>query len=477
MDVYALRGRRCLMVGLAREGMALTRFLVEAGAQVAVTDQKPAESLIEERAALSDLSLTYYLGDHGGPVDELLREVEAVWASPGVPQTTPLLVAARDRGLPVSTETRLFVQLCPGRVMGITGSSGKTTTTSLVGEMMRVAGHSTWVGGNIGRPLIGELSRMTADSWAVMELSSFQLALYGPQVGVRGELGQKLVGDGTSPHVAAVLNVTPNHLDRHGSMEEYASAKYNILRYQAPDDWVVLNPDDNWTALWINNGAVGRVLQFSSRYPVTEGACLDGAVVVVRLDGRQRRVCAVSEIRLRGAHNLENVLAACALGLTADVPPDAMREAIVGFTGVEHRLEFVREIGGASWYDDSIATSPERAVAALRSFDQPIVLLAGGRDKHLPWDEWAREVARRVRVLVLFGEASDLIEAELRRCEATPPILHRGDTLEGAVALARREARSGDVVLLAPGGTSFDAFRDFAARGRRFQDLVSRLEE
>jgi UDP-N-acetylmuramoylalanine--D-glutamate ligase len=358
--------------------------------------------------------------------------------------------------------------------MGITGSSGKTTTTSLVGEMMRVAGHPTWVGGNIGQPLIGELERMTAGSWAVMELSSFQLELFGPQAEVQGDFGRALAGDGLSPHIAAVLNVTPNHLDRHASMEEYASAKRNILRYQGPGDWVVLNPDNDWTAGWIRS-APGRVLQFSRRHPVAEGACLDGTDVVVRLDDRQRRVCAAREIRLRGVHNLENVLAACALALAADIEPAAMREAIAGFTGVEHRLELVREVEGVSWYNDSIATSPERAVAALRSFDRPIVLLAGGRDKHLPWDEWAREVAQRVRVLVLFGEASDLIEQELARCGVAAPVPHRGETLERAVVIARREAQPGDVVLLAPGGTSFDAFRDFAARGQRFKEFVHQL--
>ena len=200
-----------------------------------------------------------------------------------------------------------------------------------------------------------------------------------------------------------------------------------------------------------------------------------GRMMVVRLDNRQWRVCAISEIRLRGAHNLENVLAACALALAAGVEPAAMRQAIGGFTGVEHRLEWVREVAGVAWYNDSIATSPERAVAALRSFDEPIVLLAGGRDKHLPWDAWAQEVARRVRVLVLFGEASDLIQRELARYGVTVPALYRGETLEGAVKIARREARPGEVVLLAPGGTSFDAFRDFAERGQRFKELVHEL--
>jgi len=463
------------VVGLAREGTALARFLAQAGARVTVTDLKSAPDLAEALDDLSDLPLTYHLGGHD--VDGLLREAEVVFASPGVPQAAPLLVAARDRGLPVSTETRLFIQSCPGRVLGITGSSGKTTTTSLVGEMLRAAGRATWVGGNIGQPLIGELDHMTAASraWAVMELSSFQLALFGPQAGVQGDLGQTLMGNGTSPHVAAVLNVTPNHLDRHASMEEYAEAKQNILRYQGPGDWVVLNPDDDWTAGWIRE-APGRVLQFSRRHPVAAGAYLDGMDVMVRLDDRQRRACRVSDVRLRGAHNLENVLAACALALAADVEPAAMREAIAGFAGVEHRLELVRVLDGVEWVNDSIATSPERALAALRSYDQPVVLLAGGRDKHLPWDEWAREVARRVRVLVLFGEASDLIERELARHGVTVPAFHRGETLEGAVGIARQEARPGEVVLLAPGGTSFDAFRDFADRGQQFKELVHRLE-
>jgi len=441
---------------------------VQAGAEVTVSDLQGKKALADRLAELAGLPIRYVLGDH--PLS-LLKRADLVCLSGGVPLDAPIVVEARRRGIPLSNDAQLFLERCPAPVIGITGSAGKTTTTALVGEMCRAAGLHTWVGGNIGNPLIADLDQIRPDGWVVMELSSFQLEVMT-----------------LSPHVAAVLNVTPNHLDRHKTMEEYLAAKRNIVAHQRPEDFALLGYDDaNARALALETAA--HLLWFSGRAEVDEGAFKTNGELKLRLGaapgsaqrGTDRVICHTSEVRLRGRHNLLNVLAACALAAVAGVPVEAMRQVATTFTGVEHRLEWVRELNGVQWYDDSIATAPERSLAALRSFDEPIVLLAGGRDKQLPWDEFAAETARRVRHLVTFGEAGPMIAQVVESSILHPPssILLEGitqvGTLEEAVEAAARLARPGDVVLLSPGGTSFDAFRDFAARGERFKELVRGL--
>lgn len=473
-----------LVVGLAREGMALARFLAERGVRVTVTDLKPAGALADAVAALSGLPVSYALGGH--PVS-LLDEADLLFVSPGVPLEIPLLVEARQRGLPLSSETRLFTCLCPAPIVGITGSSGKTTTTALVGEMLQAAGRRTWVGGNIGRPLIGHLDEIAATDAVVMELSSFQLEFFAPWPAkpAWGHMAGCLFDPaGRSPAVAAVLNITPNHLDRHPTMEAYVAAKAHILNYQRPGDLAVLNLDNPFTRRLGEARGRGSVLWFSLEREVEEGAFLRGSHLVLRLAGHEQGVCRTEELKLLGRHNVANVLAACALAAAAGAPPEALRQVAVTFPGVEHRLELVREWKGVRWYNDSIATTPERTVAALRAFPAaPLILLAGGRDKHLPWDEMAELTCRRVHHLILFGEAAGLIETAMQeaagRGRHTPPCatqIHRAGTLERAVELAAQLARPGDVVLLSPGGTSFDAFRDFAERGEYFRRLVRALE-
>ncbi len=455
-------GRRVTIIGLAREGTALARFLAEQGAIVTASDLRTAEALAESLAALEGLPIRFVLGGH----PEHILETDTLFLSPGVPLEAPIVAEARRRGVPISSETRLFTQLCPAPIVGITGSSGKTTTTALTGEMLKAAGFRTWVGGNIGQPLIGYLGQMEAGDRVVMELSSFQLEIMR-----------------WSPPIAAILNVTPNHLDRHPSMEAYIAAKENILRYQWAGDVAVLGYDNPVTRE-LAGRCRGRVLFFSQHSPVDEGAGLRDERIVVRLAGQEWDICATSDIRLLGRHNVDNVLAACALAAAAGAKAEALAAVATSFTGVAHRLELVRELNGVRYYNDSIATTPERTVAALRSFEAPIILLAGGRDKHLPWQEMAELTLRRVRHLILFGEAAPIIERAV--AQITPDFRSLGDfgslesvrrvaTLEEAVAVAARLARSGDVVLLAPGGTSFDAFRDFAARGERFRELVKAL--
>ncbi len=453
-----LAGKRAVVLGLARQGVAMARFLARAGAQVTASDLKTEAELADAIAALAGLPLRFALGGH--PMS-LLRGTDFICVSGGVPLDIPLLVEARKKGIPLVSDAQLFLERCPARVIGITGSAGKTTTTALVGEMCRAAGRRTWVGGNIGNPLLDDLGRMAPGDLVVMELSSFQLELTS-----------------VSPPVAAVLNITPNHLDRHRTMEAYIAAKRRIVAFQRPEDWAVLGFDDaNARAMALETPA--QVVFFSGGVQVERGAYKTNGQLALQMEEATEVICHREEVRLRGDHNLLNVLAACALAGVVGVPVEAMRQVIQTFPGVEHRLEFVQEWRGVQWYDDSIATAPERVIAALRSFTEPMVLLAGGRDKKLPWEEFAREAVGRVRYLITFGEAGEMIAGKVEEAaQATPGRLEgiqRVRTLEEAVEAAARVARPGDVVLLSPGGTSFDAFRDFAERGDRFKELVRRF--
>lgn len=452
--------KKVSIIGLGREGMALARFLAQRGATVTVSDLKTREELAERIEGLSEFPIRFKLGEH----PQSILDADVIYVSPGVPQDIPLLVEARKRGIRISSETRLFFSLCPAPIIGITGSSGKTTTVTLVGQILERAGRQTWVGGNIGSPLIESVEEIGPEAIVVTELSSFQLENLD-----------------RSPHIACVLNITPNHLDRHQTMEAYGAAKLNILRYQGKKDYAILNRDDPATHALLPE-CQGRTLLFSRLEEVEEGAFLREDRIIVRWAGREEEVCARGDIRLLGDHNLENVLAACAISAAAEAPTEAMAEVCTTFAGVEHRLELVREMAGVSYYNDSIATSPERAIAALRSFDRPIVLLAGGRGKGLPFEEWAGLIVQKVRYLILFGEEAPAVEEAVREAGkragvAETPIIKDVGDLEEAVNLAAQVAQRGDVVLLSPACTSFDLYGDFAERGEHFKDLVRKLGE
>ena len=505
-------GLRVTILGMARQGMAATRFFLAAGANVTVSDLRPAAELLAARQGLESYlaelsatrrqspapsaggsdgslsrtgSLRMVLGDH--PMS-LLDETDLLCLSGGVSSAIPIVERARERGIPLTNDAQLTLQHCPVPVIGITGSAGKTTTTTLTSLILEEAGFTVHLGGNIGTPLLDKLDTIAPGDKVVMELSSFQTELTN-----------------RSPSIAAVLNITPNHLDRHPSMSHYAAAKANVLRFQAPGDTCILNADDEFTGPWLRTGrcqiaegagqdAVYFPLQaarlaFSLTGEVQAGAFLHGGNRLIwRRSGMvDVEICRTREVRLRGRHNLANILAGCCLAGAAGGSLSAMARVATTFGGVEHRLEPVRQHNSVLWVNDSIATAPERTVAALHSFDQPIVLLAGGRDKHLPWDEFAaaaHETLRHggtahVRHVVLFGEAADLIGTALARYErdtgARPVPTTQCDNLGTAVATAARVARPGDAVLLAPGGTSFDAYEDFAARGRHFRALVEAL--
>ena len=453
-------GARFTIIGCAREGIALAKYVAARGAEVSISDIKTADQLQDAVAELSPYDIRWVLGAH----PEEILACDALFVSPGVPMETPVVQEAVRRGITVSGESRFFLEHCPAAVTGITGSSGKTTTVTLTGEILRTAGFRTWVGGNIGRPLTPHLDEIHAEDKVVMELSSFQLEIMS-----------------ISPAIAAILNITPNHLDRHASMEDYVQAKVNILRYQRPDNVAVLGYDNEITR-GLAKSAKGQVAFFSMAEEVAEGAFLKQEQIILRLAGSEQHIGAVQDIRLRGRHNVANVLAACTLAGLAGADHQSIAAVIFSFAGVEHRLEFVREVAGVRYYDDSIATTPERTIAALGAFNEPIVLLAGGQDKHLPWAELALLMLEKTRGIVLFGQAAGIIESALteasnqrRLSAAEMPVIKRVVTLEEAVQEASRLAHTGDIVLLSPGGTSYDAFKDFTARGERFKELVKAL--
>lgn len=448
--------KRIVILGMARQGIALARYLVEHDATVVVSDLRQNEELTQAVAQLADLPVAVVLGGH--PLS-LLEGTDLLCLSGGVPTDAPIVREAVSRGMRITNDSEIFFEQCPAPVVGITGSAGKTTTTALVGEMCRIdfqtADRRVWVGGNIGRSMLPDLAEIERHDLVVMELSSFQLEIMS-----------------RSPRVAAVLNITPNHLDRHKNMASYAAAKARILQFQAETGIALLGRDDPgaWT---MREQVRGRLRLFSARTEVECGAFVKGGIIRIRSEDRESVICPVDDVRLRGAHNVLNVLAAVALADTVKVSASSMAEVARTFAGVEHRLELVREINGVRWYDDSIATAPERMMAAVHAFSEPIVLLAGGRDKDLPWSDAAALIAERVRDVVLFGEAAELIYSHLD--VARLGVVVQVDGLEAAVEAAALLARPGDVVLLSPGGTSFDAYRDFAERGDHFRALVQQL--
>ena len=453
------KDKRVLILGAARQGLALARWLSIHGAQVTLSDMRSEADLRDAKESLAEFGITWALGGH--PL-ELLDSTDMVCPSGGVPLTLPIVAGAISRGIPLSNDSQIFMEVVPCKTIGITGSAGKTTTTTLVGNMAKLAySDKAYVGGNIGDPLINYVDGMQVDDIAILELSSFQLE-------------QMTV----SPNIAAILNITPNHLDRHGTMEAYTAAKARLLEFQSKDDVAVLGRDDK--GAWnLRNKVNGRLFTFSmdDLDEGFDGAYLHEGLLNLRDGNAYLPLMLREKIQLRGDHNVANVLAAFTIGHAAGFPLDAMLEAVEEFRGVPHRLELVREFNGVRWYNNSIDTAPERTMAAIRAFDEPIVLMLGGRDKNLPWEELMQLVNERVDHVVIFGEAADMIQKTvdslgLGKMRFT---LSRANGLHEAILQAAEVAEAGDVVLLSPGGTSFDEFKDFEERGERFRAWVHEL--
>ncbi len=447
-----LKGKKALVLGAGRSGTASAKFLAEHGATVALHDRKEAESWSEAARSLKE---SHKVGLIAGQIPSwLLDQIDLVVISPGVPTNTiPARYVDRKDGVVIG-EVELAYRFLKGRIVGITGSNGKTTTTTLIGEMLKNSGIPTLVGGNIGTPLLDLAASSTDETWTVVELSSFQL---------------ETIKD-FHPNVAICLNVTPNHLDRYDSFKDYAAAKHRIFMNQTAEDTAVLNADDEITESW-PSGLKANVVSFSVKRDLEEGLFLRGRDLVCRSHGKEKVLTTRDEIFLRGLHNVENILAAFAAGLACGADPESMRETAADFRGVEHRIEYVDTIDGVAFYNDSKATSVDATVKALEAMsegDGKTVLILGGRGKNAPYAPLVPLIERSVRAIVVIGEDADNIESQLR---GTAEII-RAASLDEAVALGSSAAESGDVVLLAPACASFDMFGSFEERGKAFKKAV-----
>ncbi|MGA2168848.1 MAG: UDP-N-acetylmuramoyl-L-alanine--D-glutamate ligase [Terracidiphilus sp.] len=446
-----LKGKKVLVVGLGKSGLAAALFLRRRGAHVTVSDVRSAEALAKDIPALLDEGIMVETGGHG-----LLtfRRQDLIVVSPGVPLNTPELAQVKSFGLPVIGELELAARFLKGRTLAITGSNGKTTTTALVGEILVKAGMPTLVGGNIGVPVVSLIDQSTDETWSVLEVSSFQL-----------ETTERF-----HPSIAVILNITPDHLDRHGSFENYARAKERIFAAQDERDCVVLNAD-NARAAEAAARSAAKVYWFSMEHPVAQGAWLEQGYLVYRPaeDAVTEKVMRLKGIPLKGAHNVENVLAAVCAARLAGVPAEVIGQAIEGFQAVEHRLEYVATINGVEYYNDSKATNVDATAKAVASFFSGIHLILGGKDKGSDYTQLAQLLRARVRAVYTIGSAAAKIESQLRGIVS----ILSCETLENAVSAAASAARPGEVVLLAPACSSFDQFENYEQRGRVFKELVS----
>ena len=443
------KNQKILVVGLARTGVALCRFLAGYGAKVTVTDQAPPADLAEPRRDIQDLGVTEDLG----VAQPRWQGYDVIVLSPGVPPELPWLMAARAAGLPVVGELEVAAPFIRRPLLAVSGTNGKTTTTTLLGELLTASGKKTLVGGNIGTPVVALLARQEEADLLVLEVSSFQLD----------------TASNFHPQAAALLNLTPDHLDRYADYDAYLASKASLFQRQGAGDLQVLNADDPAVA-GLDRG-LSRVYYFSATRSLATGAWLNHAALKVRLEGCRKEIFPLAHIRLQGKHNLENIMAALLLALDAGAAPDACREALASFQGLPHRLEWVADIGGVAFYDDSKGTNVGAVATSLAHFDRPVILIAGGRDKDSDFSLLNDLIAARVKALVLIGETRERL-AQVWRGLA-PAYL--ADDMAAAVARAWELSRPGEVVLLSPACASFDMYRDYAHRGQTFQNLVRDL--
>ena len=435
-----LKGARVVVVGMARSGVAAVELLVQKGAMVRAVDQNPVAN-----ARLAALGIAVE-----PQTDAAFAGTDLVVLSPGVPADIDVAQATRARGVPVIGDFELATWFLQGDVMGITGSNGKTTTTAMAGHILAASGIEAQVGGNIGTPPCSLVDASREGRWNVLELSSFQLE----------------TTDTFRPRIGAALNVTPDHLDRHYTFEKYAAAKARMFVNQRADDFKVLNADDPTTRAYSASGA-GQPVWFSATQAVERGACLRGGEIL--LDGAA--LMGTAEVPLRGAHNIENAMAAAAIAGIAGATPAQIRAAIMSFPGVEHRLEFVREVAGVAWYNDSKATNVDAALKAIAAFPSGLWIILGGKDKNSDYTPLGLALAGKAHGVLLIGAAAPIIE---RHLQGSVPLLHCG-TLDAAVAEAHARSHPGDTVLLAPACASFDQFDNYEHRGRAFKSLVAAL--
>jgi UDP-N-acetylmuramoylalanine--D-glutamate ligase len=448
-----LKNKRVLVVGLGKSGLSAAMFLREQGARVTVSDTRSAVALAKEIPALLEAGIMVESGGHG-----LLtfRRQDLIVVSPGVPMDTPEVKQVMAFGLPVIGELELASRYLKGEVVAITGSNGKTTTTTLVGQIFADAGRATLVGGNIGLPVIDLVKESSAETVSVLEVSSFQLETV----------------EEFHPHVAAVLNITPDHLDRHGSFEKYAAAKTRITENQTAEDFLVLNAEDK-AAQMVALKTKAQIFWFSGRRPIKQGAFVHGESIlfIPREGAKAEPVMPVSEIHLKGSHNVENVLAAVCMARLGNISAERIRASVAAFKAVEHRLELVKVVNGVEFYNDSKATNVDAAMKAVTSFAGGIHLILGGKDKDSDYSLMSQLLKERVKIVYTIGSAAEKIERQLHGVVKIVP----AETLQVAVAKAAKAATVGDVVLLSPACSSFDQFENYEQRGRVFRQLVNEL--
>ena len=447
-----LRKMRVLVVGLARTGVATSLFCAKHHATVTATDARPESELGDIPAKMREAGVMLELGGHQ---EKTYLAQDLIIPSPGVPADDPLLLKARSKKITVWPEIELAYRFLEGEMIGITGSNGKTTTTTLVHHILKSAGRDALLAGNVGTPLISCAEAMNAKTWSVVELSSFQLEMT----------------DKFRPDIAVFLNVTPDHLDRHKTMEAYTAAKARIFAKQTELDAAVLNADDAATVRLAPKKP--QVFWFSRKKAVAQGACVRGEDIVVVHHGKEEFVMKLADIPLAGGHNVENVLAAVTAARLAEVPAAPIGAAVKSFAGVEHRLEFVAEIRGVRYYNDSKATNVDATLKALDAFPGGILIILGGKDKGSDYTVLQKPLREKAKLALLIGAAAEKIESQIRGSVA----MERAETLENAVKIASQAAQAGDIVLLAPACASFDQFENYEERGRVFKGLVEELKK
>lgn len=453
----SLRHKTVAVIGIGVSNTPLLRRLLAEGIAVTACDRSSREKLGPLADELEAAGATLQLGE--GYLDGLTQDV--IFRTPGLRPDVPQLLAAQRQGSTLTSEMEVFFQVCPCHMIAVTGSDGKTTTTTIIAELLKAAGRTVHVGGNIGQPLLCQADDMEPEDWAVLELSSFQLMTMD-----------------RSPHIAVVTNLAPNHLDVHKDMAEYVAAKENIFTHQSREDIAIFNADNAITAEQ-STRAPGHARLFSRQGEVADGVFLRGEDVVCRSGGHERIVMTTGDIKLPGVHNVENYMAAIA-AVDGLVPDQVIQTFAREFGGVEHRIELVRTYKGVRYYNDSIASSPSRAIAGLRSFSEKVIMIAGGYDKHIPFDVLGPEIVAHVKLLVLCGATADKIRAAVENASGYrpghPEIIDAAP-LAAAVQAARDWAQPGDVVTLSPACASFDQFKNFAERGDFFKAIVNGWEE
>ncbi|MFL0195163.1 UDP-N-acetylmuramoyl-L-alanine--D-glutamate ligase [Clostridium sp. WILCCON 0269] len=441
------------VVGIGISNKPLIDFLLKLGAKVSAFDKKTEDEIAEVAKDLKEKGVNLVLGEN---YLSNLNNFDIIFKTPSMRIDSPAFIEAKRNGAYITSEMEEFIKYCPAKIYGVTGSDGKTTTTTLIYNILKKQGYRSWIGGNIGTPLFSRIEEIDSDDKVVLELSSFQLMTMN-----------------VSPEVAVITNISPNHLDIHKDMEEYIQCKKNIFKHQNDSDLLVLNKGNDITNSMAEE-ALGKVKQFSSKEKLSEGGYLNNNSLYI--DGNE--VCKLSEVKLKGMHNIENLLAAfCAL--KDDVNIDSMREVAITFSGVEHRCEFVREVNGVKYYNDSIASSPTRTLAGLKAFEKPVILIAGGYDKKIPFDILAEEGYLKIKTLILMGATKYKIKEAFEKLKYKRgidiPIVMVNSLLE-AVSEAKKLANNGDVVTLSPACASFDMFPNFEIRGNVFKDIVNNMQ-